>query len=429
MPGMPAAAPNEPFFTPSISARPLGRADQQLPSLKTVQAALRKTTETLARELAHPGAQPPPWSEFEWRIARAAASLHGVSPLLATRLRWHGPPGWESFLEEQKGHTRLRHLRLRGLLIELDQRACELGAAFVALKGAALHEMGLYQAGDRPMADLDLLADAANARQLAQILADMQFRQTAVTWKHYLFEPLQISLAGSFGEQANNALKIDLHVRIREILPRRAVDVAHLLLSGSQRPGSNPYPSAAALMIHLLLHAAGAIVSRSLRLIQLHDVALLCARMSERDWQAVLDLGKSVGGLWWALSPLTLVARYYDTIPVSVLSAVEADCMAPLRRSCSKQLLSDVSYSDLRRSAFPGIEWTQSPAECLAYAAERTWLSVSTLLRTVSTGRSSLKAGNSSLHEPRSRALHFMALRPARPATLKAVRAALAQQP
>jgi len=55
---------------------------------------LRKITETLAGELACPTQHAPAWSDFEWKIARAVAAMHGVSPLLSRTLRWRGPrPG------------------------------------------------------------------------------------------------------------------------------------------------------------------------------------------------------------------------------------------------------------------------------------------------------------------------------------------------
>src|SRR5687767_4461362 len=84
-----------------------------LPPLKAVQAALRETTEHLASELARPTTVAPDWSENEWLIARAAASMHGVSSLLARTLRWQGPACWGRFLSEQKAHTAYRHARVQ----------------------------------------------------------------------------------------------------------------------------------------------------------------------------------------------------------------------------------------------------------------------------------------------------------------------------
>ena len=131
--------------------RPSGRA------LKALQRALQKTTEVLASELGNPTATAPAWSEAEWAVARAVAAIHGVSPLLADSLRWQGPLAWARFLAEQKAHTAQRFQRIEQLLQGMDRRAYEAGIALVPLKGAALHAMGIYTAGERPMADVDLL--------------------------------------------------------------------------------------------------------------------------------------------------------------------------------------------------------------------------------------------------------------------------------
>ena len=133
------------------------------PPPAVVQAALFKITETLAGELARPTDSTPDWSDFEWSIAKAVAAMHGVSPLLSTSLRWRGPAGWVNFLEEQRVHTANRHARIGELLRRLDQSTQEEGIAAMALKGAALHALGLYTAGERPMADLDLLVRPRDA--------------------------------------------------------------------------------------------------------------------------------------------------------------------------------------------------------------------------------------------------------------------------
>lgn len=56
------------------------------PVLSQVAAALRKTTESLVRELVDPTNQAPSWTDFEWRIARAVAGMQGVSSLLQAGL-------------------------------------------------------------------------------------------------------------------------------------------------------------------------------------------------------------------------------------------------------------------------------------------------------------------------------------------------------
>jgi hypothetical protein len=342
------------------------------PSRDAVQAALRKTTEALVNSLADAHTRVPQWTEFEWLVARAVATMHGVSPLLADTLRWQGPQRWVQFLLEQREHTLRRWQRTSGLMRILDESARACGIAFIGLKGAALHAIGLYSAGERPMADIDLLVREEDSADTARLLQRLGFCEGYATWKHRVFVPSDAGAPAAFGEHADNAMKIELHTRIREILPLRAVDISEAMFALPLHPGLNGYPSQAALMLHLLLHASGAMVFRALRLINLHDIALLAQRMSEADWQEFLHLGDArAGRLWWALPPLVLAARYYRCIDERILVLVGAGCPRLLARTCRRRSLTEVSFSHLWISAFPGIEWSQSLREMFTYAGQR----------------------------------------------------------
>ena len=226
-------------------------------SLSEVAAALRETTETLACELATPTSESPLWSEFEWRIARAAAAMHGVSSLLCANLRWQGPASWRRFLEEQRDHTSRRHHKISGLLARIDMHARREGIVMVGLKGAALHAAGIYQAGERPMADIDLLVRPCDREATARVLESFDFSATANSRRHQTFAPRIHSATSSLGEHVDNEIKIELHTRIMEPLPIREVDITSFLLPRPMAAGLHGYRSAAALMSHLLLHAAG----------------------------------------------------------------------------------------------------------------------------------------------------------------------------
>ncbi len=400
-----------------------------LPQLGVIQAALRKTTEALARALVHPTSEPAPaWSQTEWVIARASASLHGIGPLLASSLHWRAPPGWIAFLREQRLQTEGRYGRIRALLKEIDAQALQARLPFTTLKGAALHEIGLYRAGERPMADLDLLTAPQDVPRLAAILEGMGFHQTAITWKHRVFESVDAPAPALFGEHAGNGIKIDLHSRIRELLPLQPVDVTDIVWPRRPVPGLNAYPSQGSFMTHLLLHASGAILFRTLRGVQLHDMALLASSMAESDWEAVLMHCAQKRGPWWAFPPLELLARYYSCVPHEVLTAASTACGRPLRCSSLRKNLSDVSFSDLQRSAFPGFHWAQSLREKLSYVAERSVLSAQILMQPTAGARipKSTNAIGQRAQVRRTTAHPTVLLRPVRPATLNAVRGAMA---
>lgn len=335
-----------------------------LPPLAVVRNGLRRTTEALATELAlaRPGGETPAWSELEWELAAAAAVAHGVAPLLNQYSTWNHPV-WRRFLADQRAHVEQRHQRIIELLLRIDAGAHAAGFPVVALKGAALHAEGIYAPGERPMADIDLLVGEADAAAAGALLQELGYVDSFAQWKHRVFKPARSQPYAGLGEHRDAPVNIELHTRIQERLPIAAVDITGRIYPNEPMPGLNPYPSTGALMSHLLLHAAGNICSRSLRLMHLNDISLLATRMVARDWNELWGAGGE-DAPWWALPPLRLVARYYrHAIPKAVLVRLEHDC-PPLLRTVSRwQTLTRVSCSELWLHALAGIEWSQSFGE------------------------------------------------------------------
>jgi hypothetical protein len=319
---------------------------------------------------------------MQWRTARAVSAIHGVSGLLAGTLRWQGPPGWRELLEQQRQFTRQRQPRIQELLHTLHAQARERGVAVMALKGVSLHARGVYLPGERPMADIDLLVEAAQVEQASALILDLGFVAGPVTWKHRAFEPREADArVGSFGESSHNPLKVELHTRLRELLPLRPVDVSAAAFAAPLMPGVNDYPSAAALLLHLLLHAAGALTGRTARLLHLQDMARLVRRMGPPEWQELFAQAQTTSDptLWWAFPVLALTDRYFHCVPQPVLARLAAACHWLLRSTYRHRRLADVSLSYLWISAFPGIEWSRSPGELFSYAGTRVRPSAETL--------------------------------------------------
>jgi len=341
-----------------------------LPPLRIVRDGLRRTTEALAAELVQPGSATPKWSDLEWRLAAAAAAAHGVSPLLSKSSRWQNPE-WRQFLESQREHVELRHRRIASLLERIDTCARAAGLAIVALKGSALHAMGIYVPGERPMADIDLLVRENDAAPTIKLLQELGYVESFVAWKHRVFKPATGQPSVGLGEHRDTPVNIELHARIQERLPVSAVDITGRIYPREPTPGLNPYPSNGAVMNHLLLHAAGNICGRSLRLLHLNDIALLATRMSAGDWNVLWD-EHAADAPWWALPPLRLVARYYpNAVPDTVLTRLERDCPPLLRAISRRQTLTQVSCSDLWLHALAGIEWSRSLREVGHYVRNR----------------------------------------------------------
>ena len=402
----------------------------ELPPAKALQSALRKTTETLARELAQPTDRAPDWSDFEWLVARAVAAMHGVSPLLSGALRWRGPPGWSEFLQDQRAHTVARHPRIMELLRLIDARARADGIAVVALKGAQLHSSGLYAPGERPMADVDLLVQAGDLNRATRMLESLGFHESLSTWRDRVFVPEYERAPCDLGEHTDNYLKVELHERIQEALPVDIVDISARIFPARAQPGLNPYPSNASLMLHLVLHAAGAMVSRTLRLLHLNDLALLSLRMTDADWVEMLEQGGHGRECWWALPPLQLMAQYYPgAAPARVLAALADQCPPLLGMFARRRTLSDVSLSSMWIQAFPGIEWSRSVSETARYIARRVAPSPEMVeLRRRLAQTQVAPAASKWHHLPQGRRmLRWLTSRQTRADTMHAVRTALAQ--
>jgi hypothetical protein len=333
-----------------------------LPPLPELKRGLALTTEALATELAHgtSGTTQPAWSELEWRLAGAAAVAHGVSPLLAGFSTW-APPGWQDFLASQREHVEIRQQRIAGLLAQIDARARRMALPLVALKGSALHALGLYIAGERPMADIDLLVRSRDLPVVQALLEEMGYEESFRQWKHRVFKPHGGMAVRGLGEHRDTPVNIEVHTRIHERLPIRAVDITDNVWPEDAAPGIQPYPSTGALMAHLLLHAAGNICGRSLRLLHLHDIAQLARRMPRGAWNT---LWEGTEPPWWAWPPLRLVARYFPgSVPRAVLERTRRDCPRLLRLAARRQTITRVSCSNLWLNLLPGAEWARTAGD------------------------------------------------------------------
>jgi Uncharacterised nucleotidyltransferase len=403
-----------------------------------IRAALRLTTETFAAELAAPGEAAPEWSAFEWTLAQAAAVLHGVTPLLAGRLRWTGPPAWQRFATGQFLHTRRRHGRIDTLLQQIDEGCTAAAIGFIALKGAALHRLGIYLPGQRPMSDIDLLVHPRDEPRAADVLHSLGYQVKGTTWKHGVFAPTGAAPKCSvapFGEHRQAPIKIELHTAIAEHLPHHARDITELLLSKSLQPGRNDYPSNVSLLLHLLLHAAPSMMVHNLRLMHVHDIAALACRISPQDWSQLLTWSqpgarrRGAANLprFWVLPPLQLAGRYFPgSVPEGVIEELRRGCPRALARLSRESALYELSNAQLYAAPLSGIAWSPSLAETARYLWHR--LQPTSAQRVEQAmGRTEVWARGSSLQRPYAQRVIRQLLRPPpRPSTMYVVRAALA---
>jgi hypothetical protein len=397
-----------------------------LPPLRTVKAGLQRVTEALAVELARPGTATPRWDRVEWRLATAAATAHGVSALLERSCRWEHVP-WQRFLRDQRVHVEHRQRRIRALLDAIDAGSRAGGIALVPLKGSALQAAGLYAPGDRPMADIDLLVRDADQDVAIALLQSLGYVPSYAQWKHRVFKPAEGAPWPGLGEHRDTPVNIELHVRIQERLPVRTADITDAVFPRNAHPGLNEYASIGALMGHLLLHAAGGVCSRSLRLMHLHDIALLSKHMDDNDWAQLGD-GADRAFPWWAFPPLRLVQRYYPgAIPPAVLARAAHHCPLLLRALAGRRTMTAVSCSELWLHPLAGLEWARSAGDVARYLRERIRPSRETLQERADMLRTQLWLQDQAwVRMPhRRRVLHWLAGPVPRMDTLHVVRAAM----
>jgi hypothetical protein len=185
------------------------------------------------------------------------------------------------------------------------------------------------------------------------------------------------------------------------------------------------------LMMHLLLHATGNMRAHALRLIQLHDIALLAADFGPGDWDELLSFRPGDRGLWWAVPPLRMTARYYPTaIPSFVMSRVECDCSWLLTAMSRHQKLTEVSWSNIKVHAFPGIEWSRSPREAISFMVGRMLPSRDARMEIERFAANQPGVSDIPWYgiSQRGRILRWLVSKPPRVQTLLSVRAAFAQR-
>jgi hypothetical protein len=264
----------------------------------------------------------------------------------------------------------------------------------------------------------------------ARLLASLGYEIDYTHRREQAFRPVGSTMpsADRLGEHIDYPVKVEVHTRIAELLPAAETEITPLLFPANVHAGLNDYRSAASLMLHLALHAAGNMRARALRLVQLHDVALLAARFGADDWEELLAAHPENQGPWWACAPMMLTARYYPgVIPTRVLARLGIHCPRLLKRHTLRRGLVGASWSNLYVEAFPGVEWSRTPGEALRFMKSRIWPSRHALSE-MSHGAARIPGGSAVPWYGLShgnRILRWVVSRPPRVQTLLCVRAAL----
>ncbi len=309
------------------------------------------------------------WDADDWEAARWSMQVHGIAPLLdrAFESSANGaalPERLRTYLAEQRRLSGQRVARLLDELAAILQAARRQRIAVAPLKGSLLATNYYDQPGLRPMNDLDLLVHPADEARMLGVLTGLGYRKAARGWKHIvLSRPDGAGPVVSYeGEHPNNPRSIELHVRVAEQFWGIRYELTSEIWAGSI-PGMLLGAQAqvlqpAALLHHLVVHASSDTIARRLRLLHLHDIALVAARVDHTGWSQIVRAAQARHEERLVYPALLLASRYYPIIP--------ADVVATLRPGVPLALLRHLDDSALDRLSFCNTAPT-TPAEKLCW--------------------------------------------------------------
>jgi len=295
------------------------------------------------------------WNSDDWEAARWAIQVHGIAPLLdrafeSSPNRAALPERLRTYLAQQRRLSGQRVARLLDDLVAILQAASRQGIQVAPLKGSLLATNYYDEPGLRPMNDLDLLVrPAAEARMLA-VLAGLGYRKIARGWKHIaLSRPDGVGPTVSYeGEHPDNPRSVELHVHVAEQFWGIRYDLTRETWAGSA-PGALLGAEAqvlqpAALLHHLAVHASSDTIARRLRLLHLHDIALVAVRVDRAGWDQIVRAAQARCEERLVYPALLLTSRYYAVIPAGVLATLRIGVPPALLRYLDESALDRLSF-------------------------------------------------------------------------------------
>ena len=345
-----------------------------LPPPAQLQPVVNDITEWLAMLASGTNEKPSrTWSPTEWRYARVVAHIQGIAPLLHVRgAGTYGDDVWRAFLTQQYERNTQRNRRIKALFDDIEQAATQRSVPLMPLKGVSLITWLYDDIGLRPMSDIDLFTPAEHEDGVREVIEAIGFRMVERIERHRVFVLPPNTVVDLHGEHPDNPIKLELHTRLFDNVPREEIDLTPMFTRCCQcTPAERPTP--ADVLVHALLHATAHMMKRSLRFVTVHDLALLARRLTELEWNDVRDKLLRFGGAWWAYPPLRLMARYFsDVLPTTFQDWLSQSTTASLRRSVPRMTIADVSYCNLRPQYLDQLMlWSRTPRESLMYVVER----------------------------------------------------------
>jgi len=243
---------------------------------------------TIVSWLNATGSENPKWSLDEWNRFKFVCRVHGVAPLLHTKLKtspWLNDD-MQQWLVEQYHFNQQRIAKMHGELTKILALFAANNIPLMPLKGSILSTKYYDDPVCRPMADLDLLIRPDDFESAAALLNQLGYQPDVAHWKHTEFSrPDNRRVVSVECEHPDNPRKLEIHRRCRETFGGPTIDLTQLMWDNAVRgkllgqPASLPTPEA--LWLHLLVHATYHLWQGKGRLIHLVDLALLTSQLDK----------------------------------------------------------------------------------------------------------------------------------------------------
>lgn len=240
---------------------------------------LHTVCNTIVQWLNAPEATEPGWSSAEWATFKVVCRVHGVAPLLHTKLNaalWLSDE-MRQWLAGQYHFNRQRIATMHRELAEILALFAANDMPLMPLKGSILSVEFYDDPACRPMADLDLLIRPDDFTGATDLLGQLGYQPNVAHWKHTEFSrPENRRVVSVECEHPENPRKLEIHLHCRETFGGPTIDLTQIMWANSARGKllGQPaiLPTVEALWLHGLVHATYHLWQGQGRLIHLVDL-------------------------------------------------------------------------------------------------------------------------------------------------------------
>jgi hypothetical protein len=247
---------------------------------------------------------------------------------------------------------------LLGELAEILAAFAGAGIEAIPLKGSHLATSYYREPGLRPMNDLDVLVRPADEPRALEALARLGYQPIARSWKHFLLARPEARgpIVADDGEHPDNPRSLDLHTRLEEQFWGIRYDLTADAWAKSE-PGRLLGATARLLrppmlLHHLAVHATSDTIARRVRLLHLHDIALVAAEVDQAGWRWIVDGARARREERFVYPSLLLTSRYYPVVPDDVLAALRPGLPPALLRYLDASAIDRLSFCNSAPSTF-----------------------------------------------------------------------------